>query len=156
VDAKKALRLAAARCARRECSSFEVTAWLRRQELEEQEITRCLAFLRENRLVDDERFATAYARDQFRFKRRGRAWIERALRQRQIPGEIISRALAAIVDADDEYHAACLHLLRRKNEGLKEEDPRARKAKLARFALGRGFDLDTIRRALDTLGSSLF
>ncbi|MDR1273771.1 MAG: RecX family transcriptional regulator [Odoribacteraceae bacterium] len=149
MDAKKALQVIAARCGRQECSSFEVISWLRRHELTEQEIAACVAYLREHRFVDDERFAMAYARDKFRFKRWGRAKIEQALRQRQLPSETIARALATLEATDVD--ATCLLLLRQKDTSLKEVDPYKRKAKLIRFALGRGFDFETIRRALGQL-----
>ncbi|MDR1414276.1 MAG: RecX family transcriptional regulator [Odoribacteraceae bacterium] len=146
MEADRALRLIAARCARRELSCFEVTAWLRRQGLTGEEVAKGVAYLRERGFVDDERFAMAYARDMFRFRRWGRGRIEQGLRRKGIDGELLARALATV--GDDDVFAACLLLLQRKAAGVKERDPRRRRAKLIRFALGRGFDFDTIYRAL--------
>jgi regulatory protein len=152
MDAKKALQIIAARCSRRECSSFEARAWLLRRELTGEEIAACMAYLQENHFVDDERFATAYARDQSRFKRWGRLKIEQALRRRQLPEAIISRAIASLDDTGIDQDAICLHLLQQKSRSLKENDPYNRKVKLFRFALSRGFDFETIHRALAAMG----
>ena len=154
MDVRRALQVIAARCSRREVSSLEARAWLTRQELTAGEVEGCVARLQEWRLVDDERFAMAYARDAFRLKRWGRFKIEQALRRRRLPEASISRALASLDDTGGDEKVICLSLLRRKDEVLKEEDPYKREVKLIRFAMGRGFGLDTIRRALALLRSS--
>ncbi|MDR2414436.1 MAG: recombination regulator RecX [Odoribacteraceae bacterium] len=151
MNARKALQIIAARCSRREYSSFEIRAWLLRRELTEEEITSCMIYLQEHHFVNDERFAMAYARDQFRFKRWGRLKIEQALRRKQLPGELVARAIASLDDTGINQEETCLYLLQQKAGNLKEDDPYKRKAKLFRFASGRGFDFETILRALETL-----
>ena len=149
MNTTKALQIIAARCSRREHSSHEARAWLLHRELTPEEIDSCMAYLKSSHFIDDERFATAYARDQHRFKRWGRLKIEQALRRHQLPPETISRALDALDDADVNQDDTCLQLLQQKSNRLKEDDPRKRKAKLFRFLSSRGFDFDTILRALE-------
>ena len=147
MEAKRALQMVADQCSRQELSRFDVLSKLQRWELDGEEITAIMNFLEENRFVDDRRFARAYARDKFRFKRWGKAKIEQMLRRKHIPEELIREALADLPDTD--YDATCRALLQQKSRGLNEPDPYKRKAKLIRFALSRGFDYETIRRALD-------
>lgn len=149
MDAKKALNLVAAQCSKKEYCSADVVARLRRWELSEQDVASIMGFLVKHHFVDDARFAEAYARDKFRFNRWGRLKIARMLRLKQIPDSIVERALAA-VPADGQANL-CLELLRQKARSLKETDAYKRRAKLYRFALGRGFDHDTVSRALDSL-----
>ena len=75
--------------------------------------------------------------------------IARMLRLKQIPEAVIGQALAAIPEEGEDGH--CLELLRQKARALKETDAYKRKAKLYRFAVGRGFDHDTVSRALGLL-----
>ncbi len=51
----------------------------------------------------------------------------------------------------DSYADSCLDLLRQKLRSLSEPDPYKLRAKLARFALSRGFDYDTVRTCLEQL-----
>ena len=120
-----------------------------RWELNEKEAATIMDFLVKNHFVDDERFAEAYVLDKARFNRWGRLKIARMLRVKQIPDAIVERALALL--PDEETEETCLSLLRQKANGLKESDPYKRKAKLYRFALGRGFSHDTISRCLASL-----
>ena len=149
MDAKKALNIIAAQCGKKECCSADVAARLRRWELSERDVAAIMEFLVKHRFVDDARFAEAYARDKSRFNRWGRLKIAQMLRLKRIPESMISNALATLPAEEDGD--TCLALLRQKDKTLKEADPYKRRAKLCRFALGRGFDYDTVMRCLDQL-----
>lgn len=149
MDAKKALNIIAAQCGKKECCSADVAARLRRWELSERDVAAIMEFLVKHRFVDDARFAEAYARNKSRFNRWGRLKIARMLRLKQIPEAVIGQALAAIPEEGEDGH--CLELLRQKARLLKETDAYKRKARLYRFAVGRGFDHDTVSRALGLL-----
>ena len=71
------------------------------------------------------------------------------LRQKKIEPTIIQEALAQLPPED--YDTTCLSLLQGKLKTLKNDTPLRIKAKLIRFAAGRGFDLDTINRCLSRL-----
>lgn len=149
MDANKALNIVAAQCSKKEYCTADVYQKLLRWELNEKEAAAIMDFLVKNHFVDDERFAEAYVLDKARFNRWGRLKIARMLRVKQIPDAIVERALALL--PDEETEETCLSLLRQKAKGLKESDPYKRKAKLYRFALGRGFSHDTISRCLANL-----
>lgn len=146
---RQALNTIAAQCSKKEYCSADILAKLHCWKLDEKEIAEIMAFLVKNRFVDDVRFAVSYARDKFRFNRWGKLKIEQMLRQKQIPSSVIAEALASL--PEDSCDETCLALLRQKNNTLKETDPYKRKAKLFRFALGRGFDYELVCRCMEKL-----
>ena len=146
---EKALRLMAGQCSRREMCRADVVAKLRQWELSEWEIEEVMDFLERQRFVDDVRFARAYVQDKFRFRRWGKLKIEQQLRQKQLPAPVIAEALAAL--PEESYDETCLSLLRQKDKSLKEPDPYKRRAKLCRFALGRGFDYEVVARCVERI-----
>lgn len=149
MDKNKALKIVAAQCSKRECAESDVVNRLKRWELSEKEIAEIVSYLRQHRFLDTNRYAKAYARDKFRFKRWGRVKIEQQLRLKQLPESDIREALNDLYGED--YDSACLEILRQKSKSLKEADPYKRKAKLFRFAVGRGFDTETISGCLSQL-----
>lgn len=146
---EKALNIAAGICSQKEYCTQEIREKLKKWELPENGIARILCSLQQHRFIDDRRFATFYARDKFRFNKWGRQKIAQMLRQKQINPEIIREALAQLPSED--YDTTCLTLLRGKLKTLKDDTPIRIKAKLIRFAAGKGFDLDTINRCLSRL-----
>ena len=149
MDVKRALNLVAAQCSKKEFCSADIVAKLRRWELNERDIAAIMEFLTKHHFVDDERFAEAYARDKLRFNRWGRLKIAQMLRAKQIPEPVITQVLDSM--SAEENDDTCLALLRQKSKTLKEADAYKFRAKLIRFALGRGFDYDTVSRCLNRL-----
>lgn len=149
----KALNIIAGICSKKEYCSSEVREKLLKWELPEKEITRILEFLHQNKFVDDSRFAAFYARDKFRFNKWGRQKIAQMLRQKGIDPATVNEALSALSPQD--YDATCMALLKGKLKTLKEDSPIKLKAKLIRFAAGRGFDFDTINRCIARLNPHL-
>jgi len=149
MEVEKALRLMAGQCSRREMCRADVVAKLRQWELSEREIKDVMDFLKQQHFVDDVRFAKAYVQDKFRFRRWGKLKIEQQLRQKQLPAPVIAEALATL--PEESYDETCLSLLRQKDKSLKEPDPYKRRAKLCRFALGKGFDYDLVTRCVERI-----
>lgn len=115
------------------------------------EISRILNALIEERYVDDARFADAYVRDKARFSKWGKAKISYNLRQMGMHADVVSGALERNVEL---FSADMLEqLLQKKWAGLKEGDSvEAKRAKVLRFALGRGFDYGQIIPIIKRLG----
>ncbi len=146
---EQALNIIAGQCSKKEMCSKEVRQKLEKWEIEEKEIQKIITFLIEHKFIDDNRFARIYTEDKFRFNHWGKQKIIMMLRQKGIRQEYIDEALDSI--PTDNYTDHCLELLRQKCRTLSESDPYKLKAKLTRFALGRGFDFDTINRCLDRI-----
>lgn len=147
MDTNKALNLVAGMCSNKECCSYDIREKLIKWEFPEQEVTRIMDFLYKNKFLDDLRFATFYARDKFRFNKWGKQKIIMMLKQKEVAPEIINEAISLLAKKD--YDDTCLALITQKRKTLNDTDPYKIKAKLLRFALGRGFDYDTINKCID-------
>jgi len=146
---EKALQRAAGLCSQQEQCSSGIREKLRLWKVSEPNIEKIIRKLKEEKFIDDERFAGFYAKDKFRFNGWGRIRISHMLRQKKIGEEEIEDALSQI--SDEDWYGTCFELLRNKSATLQEKDPFKRRGKLFRFVAGRGFEPDLIYRALDQL-----
>lgn len=142
MDTQKALALMAALCSKKEYCRSDIRQKLKKLEVPPEESDRIIDQLVQKRFIDENRFASFYARDKFRFNKWGKLKIIQQLKQKNIPSALIEEAVKNLPDED--YCNICKKLLEQKQKTIKETDPRKRKAKLLRFALGRGFDFGTI------------
>lgn len=145
---QEALLKLSALCSRSEHSSGEMMEKMWRWQLPDDVRERVLARLVSERFVDDERFSRFFARDKIRFERWGRRKIEQALMRKGVDKDVVSRVLDEF--SDDDYAEQLSSLLAAKRRSLKAANSRELNAKLIRYALGRGFGYDIIRRCLDT------
>ena len=100
--------------------------------------------------LDDARYARAFARDKSALQGWGNLKISVALQQKAIAPEAVAAALAEIDTA--AAGSRLEQLLRSKWNALRgETDPHRREAKLLRYALGRGYSYDQIRKVYDNI-----
>lgn len=144
---QEALRRLAALCSQAEHCSHEMTEKMTKWELTEEEQARVMERLTRERFIDDERFARAFALDKIRYNKWGRRKVEQALWTKRIDRDVRQRVLDEI--AESEYLAVLRPLLKSKRRSIRAADERELNMKLARFALGRGFDFKLIRQCLD-------
>lgn len=149
MDKEKALNKIAGMCSKKEYCTGEIREKLTNWELPEKEIREMIEFLTHHKFIDDRRFALAYAEDKFRFNHWGKQKIAQMLHRKRIAPEILQEALANIDGGN--YEAGCMEILQQKLKSLPAEEPYKIKAKLIRFALGRGFDYDTVSKCLSRL-----
>lgn len=109
-----------------------------------------LAQLEKEGLLNDERFAIAFARGKFRFKKWGRIKIRYQLQQKQLPKAYITKALELIDDQD--YVNTLSELLEKKILLEKLKNTLIDKAKLYRYAAGKGYEKDLI---IETINQTL-
>ena len=101
------------------------------------------------KFLDEQRYATFYVRDKFRFNGWGKIKLTVMLGQKKIPKPIIEEALNQI---DPElYKQTCERLISAKAATLKESNQFKRKGKLFRYAAQRGFESDLIHQILSYL-----
>lgn len=146
---EKALNIIAGQCSKKEYCSRDIQEKLKKWEIGEQDSAGIMKFLYQHKFIDDSRFARIYAEDKFKFNHWGKQKIISMLRQKGIPSDIISGALE-VLDTH-HYDEGCLEILKQKLRTLPSDDPYKIKARLIRFALGRGFDYDTINKCLETM-----
>ena len=94
--------------------------------------------LKQERYLDNERFARAYCRDKLRFNGWGRIKIAFMLRGKGIEQEFIDAALAEI--NEEQYFAILNDVLETKARSLKDKEPQQVRDALLRFAASRGFE----------------
>lgn len=105
--------------------------------------------LRNRRFLDENRFAAAFVRDKYRFGKWGRRRIIMAMKQKNIPAEIIDSALGEI--DQEEYIRILAALLRYKAKAMPRPLEFDDRNKLFRFAIGRGFEPDLIISEIKTI-----
>jgi Uncharacterized protein conserved in bacteria len=136
-------------CCRSEHCVSEIQEKLKLWGLSAKDSVLVIEKLIEEKYIDDERFARAYAKDKSRFNKWGKQKIAFMLRSKKISPEIISVALEEI--EEDQYSEQLVKLLADKAKTIKSDNPYDRRNKLMRFAMGRGFETEQIKKALQKL-----
>lgn len=129
-------------CARAEKCSSDALRSMRRWGLSGEDARGVLERLQRERFIDDVRYAEAYVREKMRFSGWGAMKIRSALRAKAIAPDIVTRALAQLEPEEDV--ARLEDVLRRKAAKTTARDRYDLKAKLVRFGMSRGFDLDDV------------
>ncbi len=140
----------AALCARGEHCTGEMDEKMRRWGLDEDARGRVISYLVEQKFVDDERFARAYVNDKVRYDRWGRRKIEQGLWQKKVAEDIQHRVLDEV--PSQLYEETLLPMMQAKWPTIKAETDYERSLKLIKWAMGRGYEMDVIRRCIDRMG----
>lgn len=135
-------------CARAEHCRYEIAEKLRRMRLPLSDIQKIISFLEDNRYIDEERYAAAFAHDKVRFSGWGKNKIRVALIQKRIPSRIITQALEDI--DEQEYSEALSRVAANRAEGLHLSEA-ADRNRLFRYLASRGFESDPIARIIRLL-----
>lgn len=98
-----------------------------------------IEFLKEEKFLDNKRFAGCYARDKARFSAWGPLKIKANLISKRIPSHLISEALASV--DEETWHAGLMRnaISKAKSLDLCGPDGREDRIKLYRYLLGKGF-----------------
>ena len=137
----------AALCAQAEHCQQEMHDKMKRWGLDETVRQRVVDRLVRERYVDDERYARAYVKDKIRYQKWGRRKVQQGLWQKHIAEDIQQQVLGEV--DNEEYLTVLNPLLKQKRKNIKAQSDYELNQKLLRFALGRGFTFDIIRRCLD-------
>ncbi|MBE0638909.1 MAG: RecX family transcriptional regulator [Bacteroidales bacterium] len=125
-------------CAANEHCKSEVaqklTAWGATQEMTDDIISR----LEDENFIAEQRFAELFTRSKINQNKWGVVKIELELERRNIPVQIIRKALSEIDQF--QYLKNLEHLVRIKSKELKENDPFIRKQKLMAFLSSKGYE----------------
>jgi regulatory protein len=136
-------------CSRTEKCVTDIRLKLAAWEFAPGETSKIIAQLQAGGFVDERRYARAFVHDKITLSYWGVVKIRKTLKNKKIDDEVIREALAAIDKLTQEHTLACL--LSHKEKSLKAVPLVTRKAKLLRFALGRGFEYEMAMRAVDEL-----
>ncbi len=128
----------------------EVQLRLKKAGASDEAIAQVVARLSEAGLLDDDAFSRAWVDSRMRASPRSKRMIAWELRQKGVSGQEIEAALEEVDEEDAAYRAAMKRLP--KLQGLA---PAERKRKLYEYLARKGFDYETIERAVQQVESSV-
>lgn len=155
-ESRKVLSALQSLCARQECCSSDMYYKAVKRLMASEAPAAQTAAVRAERIVealaaegyvDDLRYASAFARDKSSITGWGTIKIRQALRAKNIGDDLISKALQTIEKGPAEEK---LHKLLVTKFASLEGDP-YRKFKLIKYALTRGYDYDSVEKAVAEL-----
>lgn len=134
-------------CARAEKCSGDALRLMRRWGLSDADARGVLERLVRERFIDDVRYAEAYVREKMRFSGWGHHKIRAALRAKSLSPAIIESALAQLSPENNSDRLA--EMIRKKAAKTSYKDLYDLKAKLVRFGMSRGFDIEDVLSATE-------
>lgn len=148
LDFETALRKARSFCAYQERCEQELFLKCREWGLNLPDTAKLITALNEDDFLNEERFATAYARGKFRIKKWGKVRIRQELLFRRIGNDAIRIGLKTI-DEEGNYTDVLLNVLQNKISDYEGDTQKIQK--LAHFAIGRGFESELVWQKIKTL-----
>ena len=145
------LQKAASYCAYQERTQDEVKQRLKKWNVWGDEADELIAELISMNYLSEERFAKTYAGGKFRIKNWGRMKIKQELQRRGLSTYSIEKGMSEI---EDKAYVEGLRVLLEKKKALlskTETDQFKLKNKLARFALGKGYESELVWKELENL-----
>jgi regulatory protein len=143
---KDALIKAASFCAYQERTQQEVRERLNEWDVYGDDADLVIVELIEQNYLNEERFAKTFAGSKFRVKSWGKHKIRQHLKQRGITGYNLDQAMKEI--EPDSYQQRLAELLEKKKRSLTDSNPLVIKQKLARYAIGKGYEPDLVWKIL--------
>jgi regulatory protein len=138
---------------RRPRSRKEIELKLEDKGYGEDAVARTIQKLAEQKIIDDEQFASMWTEHRLFSQNKGRRWVQQELQQKGLSKEHIQEALSN-VDEDAELKAA--YNTAKKKWLSTEGEPFERKQKLAAFMLRRGYPSSMVNTVLKQVtGESL-
>ncbi len=138
-------------CSTKEKCISEITKKLYDWEVGEDDRTRIVDYLIENKFVDELRFATAFAKDKFRYNKWGKRKISYMLKGKGIQEYDIKEAFKEIVM--DDYVAMVENELRKKIRSTKAADKYQLRQKISQFAQSRGYEHEIVNNTLEDIAA---
>jgi regulatory protein len=136
-------------CSRTEKCITDIRRKLAEWEIAPSEMPKIIAQLQAGGFVDERRYVKAFIHDKITLSYWGVVKIRKALKEKKFNDEVIDEALRGVDKLTQEKNLA--YLLSNKNKNLKPGLGAARKVKLVRFALGRGFEYEMAIRTVEKL-----
>jgi regulatory protein len=129
-------------CAYQERCHKEVRDKLYSYGLFKEEVEQLIYELIQNNFLNEERFAIAYAKGKFNYKKWGRNRIKQELQFRKISDYCIKKGLQTI--DEEQYEVVLTNLLEKKIASLKNMKSYQKNFKAAQFVLSKGYESDIV------------
>lgn len=122
----------------------EIYVKLNSYELAEDDKNFIVEFLQDEGYINDERYCRSYVKSKLNLKKWGVNKIKISLISKGVDRDIIDAVVSEI--DQDSYREELIKLL--ENKKINESDPYKRKAKLIRYAVGKGYSLSMVMEVL--------
>lgn len=146
-DLKFFLSKAANYCSKKETSIFELKRKLFAWKVDDNLYDSIIDYLLENNFIDEQRYASAYVNDKFKFNHWGRIKIRFMLESMNIESSFITSALSQI--DKNEYRSVAEIEIQKKLNSLKIVDEFDLRQKLYKNLTGKGFEIELIKSISD-------
>ncbi len=146
---QQALQKLTALCAQGEHCSQEMLEKMKKWEIDETAQARVMEYLIKEKYVDDERYARFFINDKLKYNKWGRKKIQQALWLKGIDREISTALLDEVEES--RYKEVLLPMMREKWKTIKANSDYERSMKLIRWAMGRGYTYDIIKKCADEM-----
>lgn len=134
-------------CSRSEQCSTDVKKKIISNDIEEDQAESIIQQLKEEKYLDDERYAKAYIKDKFRFNKWGRIKMRHYLRMKHLSEEVISVGMEEL--DDEKYKAVLIKTMKEKARTVKKKNNYEKMGQIIRFAQNRGFEPELIHRYMN-------
>ncbi len=135
-------------CARSEQCEADIRQKLYRLGLSSSQVQQIITELKDEKFIDNARFARSFSRDKCRFSCWGRYKIRLALAAKRLTPQDIAQGLDAIDSADYLDALKRTTLAKAKGLDLNGPDAREERMKLFRHLISRGFESDLASKAV--------
>ena len=136
-------------CTYQERSHAEVIQKLYSLGAWKKEVEQVTAWLIENDYLNEERFATSFARGRFRLKKWGKIKIRHELTIKKVSSRNINTALGLL--EEETYRQTMESLVRKKWSSLKQGTVAEKKMKTMRYMLQKGYESTLIKSAVNKI-----
>ncbi|NJN41004.1 MAG: RecX family transcriptional regulator [Flammeovirgaceae bacterium] len=136
-------------CAYQERSHRQVKEKLYGYGLWKSQVDEIIAYLIEEKFLNEERFARTFAGGKFRIKKWGKIKITRGLESHGLSSNCIKLGLSEI-DKED-YQKTLKTLLRKKMSEIGTSNPYVLKHQLSQFLIRKGFEPDLVWREINAI-----
>ena len=136
-------------CARSELCADDICRRLSRYQLPAGAVGRIVDKLKQERYIDESRYAHAFVRDKFRYNHWGERRIGQELRRRHIDEAIIADALTEI--STEDCNETLEALLKKKLQSTSGRNDYEVFMKLLRYSVSRGFRPEDTHRCLQRI-----
>lgn len=134
-------------CSRKETCIYDIQKKFEQWQTPFDLHNKIISALKEEKFIDQKRFAFAYAKDKFEYNSWGKIKIAFSLKQKKIEQNNISDALNSISDTD--YFKKIEKIISLKIKSTKEKDAYKLKAKVYRHIASKGFEPEKFNSILN-------
>jgi len=138
ISSKEALIKAQNICSQQEKCESDIRKKLFAWKANPVDFDNIIILLKEDKFIDEQRYAISFAKEKFKFSKWGKIKIEYNLKQKNIPSEFILNAIDEINEKD--YDLILEKELYKKLKAIKGTDEYTIKTKLLRYALSKGYE----------------